>query len=375
MQGVATQKYFSDQNLRPFIISRSTFAGQGKFTSHWLGDNFSRYEYIKYSISGILSMNVFGINFVGADICGFLEISDEKLCQVWTNVGAFYPFARNHNDINDKRGQEPYVWSPAAQATMRNALRWRYAVLRYYYTQMYLTSTQGGAFWKPLFFEYPNENHAYDDIERNIMIGPALKFSPMIHNSTSTTESFILPSGKWCNIIDYSCVSNSKMQDVSLPTTPDKLNLHLRPGYIIPLQRNAVSTSSNTTVDLENMEMGLILNPTDVNKATGMFFADDGKTINSTNLTLIKIDFTYDGKNHAEMTFTNQFNGYTSAYTKLKSIEIMGANYSNLYKLTKMSIEGGTVIKGTFDSNKRLLKFTVDTSVEMTQITKITFDA
>ena len=34
MQGEVTCKYFSDQNLRSLIISRSTFAGQGKFTSH-----------------------------------------------------------------------------------------------------------------------------------------------------------------------------------------------------------------------------------------------------------------------------------------------------------------------------------------------------
>ena len=68
MQGEATYKYYSDQNLRPFILSRSTFAGQGKYTSHWLGDNYSNFDYIKYSISGIMNMNIFGINFVGADI-------------------------------------------------------------------------------------------------------------------------------------------------------------------------------------------------------------------------------------------------------------------------------------------------------------------
>ena len=68
MQGEATSKYFSNQNLRPLIMSRSTFAGQGKFTSHWLGGNYSKFDNIKYSISGIMSMNVFGINLVGADI-------------------------------------------------------------------------------------------------------------------------------------------------------------------------------------------------------------------------------------------------------------------------------------------------------------------
>ena len=229
---------------------------------------------------------------------------------------------------------------------MRHALRWRYALLRYFYTQLYLVSVNGGTFWKPLFFEFPDEAHAYDDIERNVMIGPSIKFSPMIGNSSDTSQSFIMPAGRWCNIINYEFLTASKISDVSMATTSSSLNLHLRPGHIIPIQRDAELAKVNTTVDLEDMTMGLMINPVGENMANGEFYADDGVSEYPSEYTHITIDFVYDGS-AAKMIFNKVSSGYTTKeYTKLKTIEIVGANFSNLYKLTKMKINGGETVEG-----------------------------
>ena len=134
LQTIATNSALRKINggKRPFVLSRSTFAGSGHYGSHWTGDNKSSDDHLQFSIPGILHLQMFGITSCGADIGGFFGKASDRLLARWMQVGAFYPFARNHNVVNAP-GQEPYRNQLVADVS-RAILKVRYSLLPYWYS-------------------------------------------------------------------------------------------------------------------------------------------------------------------------------------------------------------------------------------------------
>ena len=62
---------FLKQYGRPFIVSRSNSVGSGAYAAHWTGDNTANWDFLRLSIGGNFLYQIFGIQMVGADICGF----------------------------------------------------------------------------------------------------------------------------------------------------------------------------------------------------------------------------------------------------------------------------------------------------------------
>ncbi|NXT52606.1 LYAG glucosidase, partial [Pluvianellus socialis] len=217
----------------------------------------------------VLLFNLFGVPLVGADICGFVGDASEELCVRWTQLGAFYPFMRNHNE-HGARPQEPYAFSPAAQAAMRNALRLRYSLLPFLYTLFHRAHSAGETVARPLFLEFPKDPNTWA-VDRQLLWGGGLLVTPVLE-AGKTKVSGYFPAGTWYSLAGDSTI-HSKGQWILLPAPLDTINVHVRAGHILPLQEPAFSTAESRTKG-----MALVVALTPDGFARGELFWDDGES-------------------------------------------------------------------------------------------------
>nr|XP_006112923.1 lysosomal alpha-glucosidase [Pelodiscus sinensis]XP_006112924.1 lysosomal alpha-glucosidase [Pelodiscus sinensis]XP_006112926.1 lysosomal alpha-glucosidase [Pelodiscus sinensis] len=243
---------------RPFVISRSTFPSQGRYSGHWLGDNRSKWSDMYWSIPGVLNFNLFGIPLVGADICGFSGTTTEELCTRWTQLGAFYPFARNHNYLNDK-AQDPAAFSSVVRTAMKEVLLTHRAHL------------QGHTVARPLFFEFPQDEITYS-IDKQFLWGRSLLVTPVLEPGVDSVTGYF-PRGVWYDYYTGTSV-NSSGESLKMAAPLDHINLHVREGAILPTQK----PGSTSWVSSRN-PLRLIAALSQNASAWGDLFWDDGESL------------------------------------------------------------------------------------------------
>merc|ERR1712003_54664 len=97
------QLHRSQNTARPFVLSRAFFVGSHRIGPIWTGDNHASWDHLKMSIPMLLSLNVAGYPFVGADVGGFFGNPPTELLVRWYQVGVLQPFLRARAHIDTRR--------------------------------------------------------------------------------------------------------------------------------------------------------------------------------------------------------------------------------------------------------------------------------
>ncbi|XP_008581187.1 PREDICTED: LOW QUALITY PROTEIN: maltase-glucoamylase, intestinal-like [Galeopterus variegatus] len=257
---------------RGVVISRSTFPSSGRWAGHWLGDNTAAWDQLGKSIIGMMEFSLFGISYTGADICGFFGDAEYEMCIRWMQLGAFYPFSRNHNTIGTRR-QDPVAWNSTFEMFSRKVLQTRYTLLPYLYTLMHKAHAEGSTVVRPLLHEFTDDNTTWD-IDRQFMLGPALLISPVLESNTFEIHAYF-PRARWYDLSTESGDESTGEWKI-LQAPLDHINLHVRGGYILPWQEPAMNTHSSR----QNF-MGLTVALDENGRAEGQVFWDDGESIDT----------------------------------------------------------------------------------------------
>jgi alpha-glucosidase (family GH31 glycosyl hydrolase) len=391
----------NDLKYRPFILSRSTTLGSGKYAFHWLGDNYSSYGNLKNSISGIFNFNLFGIPFSGSDICGFNNDANKELCIRWYNLGSFYPFMRNHNS---KRAKDQFPWSFTDKSDnikydmikiVRNNINYRYSLLRYMYSQFFLISlNEKVGFFMPIMFEFPEEKIAYEDIEKRIMFGESFLICAF-YDKGEEDQTFELPNSHFNRYPSGKTITNyekdkNMSNSVKLSGKLDKLHIFLRGGYIVPYQDTFEKYILNS-MKLREEKLNIIINIDNKKESKGSIFFDNDGINTIKNKEFIRVDLFYNNKQLDIFTNRNNLEKYNYNDNILGNIEMWRADEvfgENIVKKKDMKFKMNIIyqskinkkeenIEGYYDKiyNKVIFNiFTKDRKVNLFDIDKIMFN-
>lgn len=297
----------NSKEQRPFILTRSGFAGVQRYSAVWSGDNTASDEGLLSSVLLNNQMGLSGLSFCGHDIGGFIGDGSKELYKRWIQVGVFSPFCRNHKGCGGPAG-EPWAYGDEAEAISKTFIEFRYRLMPYLYTAFYQASQSGLPIAKSLCINYPFDEKVYSNsYQYQFLFGDAMMVVPLTSNENS--KKIYLPKGEWYNLYNDEKINGDKEWMEEVPAY--QLPLFVKASSIVPLQSIVQSTKDNPSDTLELH----IFNGSEDNEL--LYYEDEGDGFGYKNNVYCKKQLLFSG-NEKKVVLQKQEGSFVSRFTKLK---------------------------------------------------------
>jgi alpha-glucosidase len=295
-----------DPNLRPFVLTRATYAGGQRYAATWTGDNSSSWNHLRMTTFMLKNLGLSGFAFSGADVGGYAGTPPPDLLTKWLEIAAFQPIDRDHTEAGTG-DQEPWVGGPVQEAIRRRFIEERYRLMPYLYTLAEEASRTGLPMIRPLFLEYPNaapDRHPIDtDIHASgeFLLGHDLLIAPSPFPNEADSYSIEFPSADWYNYWTGEKVKNPGAADpgpgqalsasaqvqLSIPVKPElaTLPVFVHAGSILPIAPLVESTN-------QILQGPLSLRVYAGDDCNGSLYQDDGRTYAYKDGAYLRMKFT-----------------------------------------------------------------------------------
>jgi alpha-glucosidase len=283
-----------EPNVRPFVLTRASYAGGQRYAATWTGDNLSTWNHLRQTTPQILNLGLSGFSLTGADVGGFGGSPSPDLLTKWLMLSSFQPIDRDHS-AGDTRPHEPWVDGPAHEAIRRRYIEERYRLMPYLYTTAEETSRDGVPIVRPLFVEFPHatsDDHPLDlDAPGEFFFGPSILVAASPTPDDVAPYEVQLPAGIW-----YDYWTGAKLdrrtditaRDLEIRNTRPTLEpimvhpglgdlpVYARAGAIIPMQPLVQATGEKPVGPLTLR----VFVPAPGKPCSGDLYQDDGKSYN-----------------------------------------------------------------------------------------------
>ncbi|KAG5438788.1 hypothetical protein PCANB_002508 [Pneumocystis canis] len=306
----------SEKKIRPFILSRSFWAGTSRIGAVWIGDNEASWEHLRASIPEILSLNIAGLSFSGADVGGFFGNPSNELLTRWYQAGIFYPFFRAHSHI-DTRLREPWTVPDPYRSIIRSTIRIRYQLLPIWYTSFFLASTLGMPVLRPQFLEFPNDKEGFSIDDQYFIGDSGILVKPVTEESATEVNVYFGDDEPYYDYFDFSMYCGKGYKMVSSPL--EKIPMFIHGGSII-LRRDRIRRSS---LLMMHDPFTVIIALDNKGNAEGSLYLDDGESFDNLDGLYIYKKFIFFSTNSTFTSYDLHNSSNTKKYSeKIKNLRI-----------------------------------------------------
>jgi alpha-glucosidase len=251
----ALKKHRPDR--RPWLLTRSGWAGVQRYAWHWTGDTESTWDALRMTIPQVLNAGLSGVPYCGPDIGGFSGNPDAELYTRWFQLAALLPFFRNHAG-KTTNPREPWVYGEPYTSIIRSAMRLRRRLMPYLYTLAWEASRTGAPLARPLFWLEPGNPDLWD-VDDCFLLGSDLLVAPVLEPQ-ARTRRFHLPAGRWHYFWADYCIEDT--MHFETPVSLQRIPIYVRGGSILPAE--------------EQDELILHVYPDGSGRAAGQVYSDPG---------------------------------------------------------------------------------------------------
>ncbi len=230
-------------NVRPFVMTRATYAGGQRYAVTWTGDNSSTWDHLRLCVQQSLNLGLSGFTYTGCDVGGFVGGASPDLLTRWYEIAAFTPVFRNHA-ANDAPHAEPWVDGPEHLAIRRKFIEERYRLMPYLYAVAEQNARTGDPVMRPVFYDYPDALKFDCDSALTFTVGGKLLVAAPPRPESPKDYKVCLPAGGWYDYWTGQPVTEIKF---TAPNRLDHVPLYVRAGTILPRQPLTQSTMIKPT--------------------------------------------------------------------------------------------------------------------------------